>query len=76
MPQTKFVLAKAICLSKIKQGLMMKPLLFICNFFANEEQLDFPVLYASGRSGWASKDMDGSKEKNLHPIIRFSYRTC
>ena len=35
---------------------------------ANEEQLDFPVLYASGRSGWASKEVDGARE-NLHPLL-------
>ena len=35
---------------------------------ANEEQLDFPVLYASGRSGWASKEVNGPRE-NLHPLL-------
>ena len=35
---------------------------------ANEEQLDFPVLYASGRSGWASKEINGPRE-NLHPLL-------
>ena len=35
---------------------------------ATEEQLDFPVLYASGRSGWASKEIDGPRE-NLHPLL-------
>ncbi|MDA8727216.1 translational GTPase TypA [Candidatus Pelagibacter bacterium] len=82
MPQTKFVLAKAL-----KQGL--KPIVVInkldkadqranevldetfdlfVSLDANEEQLDFPVLYASGRSGWASKEVDGSRE-NLHPLL-------
>jgi len=82
MPQTKFVLSKAL-----KQGL--KPIVVInkldksdqrasevldetfdlfVNLDANEEQLDFPVLYASGRSGWASKEIDGSR-KNLHPLL-------
>ncbi len=82
MPQTKFVLAKAL-----KQGL--KPIVVInkldkpdqranevldetfdlfVSLGANEEQLDFPVLYASGRSGWASKEIGDSKE-NLHPLL-------
>ena len=82
MPQTKFVLAKAL-----NQGL--KPIVIInkldkadqradkvldetfdlfVNLDANEEQLDFPVLYASGRSGWASKDIDGPRE-NLYPLL-------
>jgi GTP-binding protein len=82
MPQTKFVLAKAL-----KQGL--KPIVIInkldkadqranevldetfdlfVSLDANEEQLDFPVLYASGRSGWATKEIDGSRE-NLNPLL-------
>ena len=82
MPQTKFVLAKAL-----KQGL--KPIVIInkldktdqranevldetfdlfVSLDANEEQLDFPVLYASGRSGWADKDLNGPR-KNLHPLL-------
>jgi GTP-binding protein len=82
MPQTKFVLAKAL-----KQGL--KPIVIInkldkadqranevldetfdlfVSLDANEEQLDFPVLYASGRSGWASNEVDGPRE-NLHPLL-------
>ena len=82
MPQTKFVLAKAL-----KQGL--KPIVVInkldkadqranevldetfdlfVSLEANEEQLDFPVLYASGRSGWASKEINGSRE-NLNPLL-------
>ena len=82
MPQTKFVLAKAL-----KQGL--KPIVVInkldkadqradevldetfdlfVSLDANEDQLDFPVLYASGRSGWASKEVDGPRE-NLHPLL-------
>ena len=82
MPQTKFVLSKAL-----KQGL--KPIVVInkldksdqraeevldetfdlfVSLDANEEQLDFHVLYASGRSGWASKEVEGSRE-NLHPLL-------
>jgi len=82
MPQTKFVLAKAL-----KQGL--KPIVVInkldkadqranevldetfdlfVSLDANEEQLDFPVMYASGRSGWASKEVDGPRD-NLHPLL-------
>ena len=82
MPQTKFVLAKAL-----KQGL--RPIVVInkldkadqranevldetfdlfVSLDANEEQLDFPVMYASGRSGWADKEVDGPRE-NLHPLL-------
>ncbi len=82
MPQTKFVLAKAL-----KQGL--KPIVVInkldkadqradevlnetfdlfVSLDADEEQLDFPVIYASGRSGWASNEIDGPRE-NLNPLL-------
>ena len=82
MPQTKFVLAKAL-----RQGL--KPIVVInkldkpdqranevleetfdlfVSLDANEEQLDFPVLYASGRSGWASKELNEPRE-NLNPLL-------
>ena len=82
MPQTKFVLAKAL-----KQGL--KPIVVInkldkadqranevldetfdlfVSLDANEDQLDFPVIYASGRSGWASDEINGSRE-NLNPLL-------
>ncbi len=82
MPQTKFVLSKAL-----KQGL--QPIVVInkldkadqranevldetfdlfVSLDANEKQLDFPVLYASGRLGWADKEENGPK-KNLSPLL-------
>ena len=82
MPQTKFVLSKAL-----KAGL--RPIVIInkldksdqranevldetfdlfVSLDANEDQLDFPVLYASGRSGWADKEIDGPR-KNLNPLL-------
>ena len=82
MPQTKFVLGKAL-----KQGL--KPIVIInkidrpdkrpeevvnevFDLFvaleANDIQLDFPILYASGRDGWCTKDLNNSG-KNLHPLL-------
>ena len=82
MPQTKFVLGKAL-----KQGL--KPIVIInkidrtdgrpeevvnevFDLFvaldASDEQLDFPILYASGRDGWCTKEINEKKE-NLHPLL-------
>jgi GTP-binding protein len=29
---------------------------------ANEDQLDFPHLYASGRAGWADAELDGPRK--------------
>ncbi|WP_114389918.1 translational GTPase TypA [Notoacmeibacter marinus] len=83
MPQTKFVVGKAL-----KVGL--KPIVAInkidrpdarhdevldeifdlfANLDANEEQLDFPVLYGSGRDGWMAKEPDGPTTDGLAPLF-------
>ena len=82
MPQTKFVLTKAL-------GLGLRPIVVlnkvdretarpddvvgeVFDLFgllgANEDQLDFPYLYASGRDGWASTELDGER-KDLAPLF-------
>ena len=35
---------------------------------ATDEQLDFPILYASGRDGWSVKELSQPKE-NLHSLL-------
>jgi len=35
---------------------------------ATDEQLDFPILYASGRDGWSVKELSQPKE-NLHTLL-------
>ncbi|PCI50942.1 MAG: translational GTPase TypA [Alphaproteobacteria bacterium] len=82
MPQTKFVTAKALALG-LKPVVVINKVdkpdrrpdavhdeifdLFI-NLDANDEQLDFPTLFASGRDGWADFDLDGPRE-NLDPLL-------
>ncbi len=82
LPQTKFVLTKALTLG-------LKPIVVINKidrsdarptevineilelFFAvnaTEEQLEFKTLYASGRNGWASLELD-KKTENLNPLL-------
>jgi GTP-binding protein len=82
LPQTKFVLGKAL-------GLGLRPIVVInkidrtdsrpqevlnevFDLFdklgATEEQLDFPVLYAVGRDGWAVRSM-GEEQKDLKPLF-------
>ena len=82
MPQTKFVLGKALI-----QGL--KPIVIInkidkkdarpeevldevfdlfISMEASDEQLDFPILYASGKNGWCVKDLNNEKN-NLHCLF-------
>ncbi len=82
LPQTKFVLTKALA-----RGI--KPIVVVnkvdrqdsradevhtemfdlfAALGASDEQLDFPMLYASGRQGWADTTMDGPR-KNLTPLF-------
>jgi GTP-binding protein len=82
MPQTKFVTSKALALGLrpiVVLNKIDKPdaepdraLDEVFDLFvaldADEDQLDFPVLYASGRSGWAAEDLDGPRE-NLAPLF-------
>ena len=82
MPQTKFVTGKALKLglkpivvinkadkadARVDEVLDEVFDLFV-SLNANDEQLDFPVLYASGRNGWAVKDMN-DKKKDLTPLF-------
>ncbi len=82
MPQTKFVLGKALA-----QGL--RPIVIInkvdrpdgrpdevvdevfdlfVSLDANDAQLDFPILYASGRDGWCTQELEDPRE-NLLPLL-------
>jgi GTP-binding protein len=83
MPQTKFVTGKALGLG-LKPIVVVNKIdrsdaradevldevfdLFV-NLEANDEQLDFPVLYASGRQGYASTDID-AREGDLTPMFK------
>ncbi|MBT6122834.1 MAG: translational GTPase TypA [Candidatus Puniceispirillum sp.] len=82
MPQTKFVLGKALAqglrpiviINKIDRsdGRPEEVVDEVFDLFvaldANEEQLDFPILYASGRDGWCVEELDDARE-NLHPLL-------
>ncbi|TNE60940.1 MAG: translational GTPase TypA [Alphaproteobacteria bacterium] len=82
MPQTKFVTMKALALGLrpiVVVNKVDKPDadpdqatdscfdLFVA-LEANEDQLDFPILYASGRDGWCVRNLDDPRE-NLHPLF-------
>jgi len=83
MPQTKFVTGKALALglkpivvvNKIDRpdGRPQEVLDEVFDLFvsldANDEQLEFPVLYASGRNGYASEDQD-AREGTLTPLFQ------
>lgn len=83
MPQTKFVLSKALAIglrpiviiNKVDRpdGRPDEVLNEIFDLFdslgANQEQLDFPVLYAVGRDGWCVQDLEKDERKNLFPLF-------
>ncbi|MGB4910202.1 MAG: translational GTPase TypA, partial [Tabrizicola sp.] len=87
MPQTKFVLTKALALGLrpiVVLNKVDKPdaepdraLNEVFDLFANlgasDEQLDFPHVYASGRSGWADAELDGPR-KDLSALFALIIR--
>ena len=83
MPQTKFVLTKALALNlnpivvinkidksdaRVSEVLDAVFDLFIA-LGANDTQLDFPIIYASGRNGWAVKDLENDERKDMTPLL-------
>jgi len=82
MPQTKFVLKKSLELH-LKPILVVNKLdrpharpdevadmtfdLF-CELNATDEQLDFPIVYASGKDGYATLDLDEPRE-SVKPLL-------
>jgi GTP-binding protein len=83
LPQTKFVVSKAL-----KLGL--RPIVVInkvdrsdarpnevagevfdlfAALDATEEQLDFPLLYGSAKQGWMADSPDGPKDKGMQPLF-------
>ena len=82
LPQTKFVVGKALARG-IKPIVVVNKVdrqdaradevhTEVFDLFAalgaNDDQLDFPMLYASGRQGWADITLDGPK-KDLAPMF-------
>ncbi|WP_298835917.1 translational GTPase TypA [uncultured Roseobacter sp.] len=75
MPQTKFVTSKALALGLrpiVVLNKVDKPdaepdraldecFDLFANLGADDNQLDFPAMYASGRSGWADMELDGPR---------------
>jgi GTP-binding protein len=82
MPQTKFVLTKALkmglrpilCINKVDRAhadpdrVHLETIELFEAIGASPEQLDFPHIYASGRNGWATLDMN-EKSDTLAPLF-------
>ena len=76
MPQTKFVTSKAlnlglrpiVVLNKVDKGdaepdrALDECFDLFANLGASDDQLDFPHMYASGRSGWADHELNGPRK--------------
>jgi GTP-binding protein len=82
MPQTKFVLGKAlkmglrpiVCLNKVDRPhadpdrVLNDAFDLFAAMGASDEQLDFPHIYASGKNGWATLDMNQPND-TLAPLF-------
>jgi GTP-binding protein len=83
MPQTRFVTSKAfelglpaiVVVNKIDRP-RVEPDAVVDQVFdlfvsldATDNQLDFPVVYASGREGWAVRDLEHPHDAGLAPLL-------
>lgn len=82
MPQTRYVLSKAlsrglkpiVVINKVDRdsARLVEVENEIFDLFislnANDEQMEYPLIYASAKEGWAVKDLSGSKE-NVTPLL-------
>ena len=82
LPQTKFVVSKAlkkgirpiVAINKIDrpderhQDVLNEVFDLFANLDATDEQLDFPVLFGSGRDGWMALEPEGPQE-GLAPLF-------
>ena len=82
MPQTKFVLGKALAqglepivvINKVDRSdgrpdeVVNEVFDLFATLDASEQQLDFPILYASGRSGWCIRALEDERN-NLLPML-------
>jgi GTP-binding protein len=87
LPQTKFVVSKAlkqglrpiVAINKIDRpderhdAVLNEIFDLFANLGATDAQLDFPVLYGSGRNGWMSPDPGGPRT-DLKPLFELIIR--
>ncbi len=83
MPQTKFVVGKAlkiglkpiVAINKVDRpdaridAVVDEVFDLFAALDATDEQLDFPILYGSGRDGWMNTAPDGSQDEGLAPLF-------
>ena len=83
MPQTKFVVGKAlkvglrpiVAINKVDrsdaraQEVINEVFDLFAALDANDEQLDFPILYGSGRNGWMAHSPEGPQDEGMAPLF-------
>jgi len=83
MPQTKFVVSKAlkiglqpiVAVNKVDrpdarpQEVINEVFDLFAALDATDEQLDFPILYGSGRHGWMADKPEGPSDQGLAPLF-------
>jgi GTP-binding protein len=83
MPQTKFVVGKAlkiglkpiVCINKVDKH-DARPIEVVNDVFdlfaaldATDEQLDFPIVYGSAKQAWMAAKAEGPKDKGVAPLL-------
>ncbi|WGD28943.1 translational GTPase TypA [Ancylobacter sp. WKF20] len=83
MPQTKFVVGKAlkvglrpiVAINKVDrsdaraQEVINEVFDLFAALDASDEQLDFPILYGSGRNGWMAHSPEGPQDEGMAPLF-------
>ncbi len=83
MPQTKFVVGKAlkiglkpiVCINKVDRpdARVTEVVNEVFDLFAaldaTDEQLDFPIIYGSGRNGWMALAPEGPSNQGMTPLF-------
>ncbi len=83
MPQTKFVVGKAlkiglrpiVAINKVdrsdaRSGEVINEVFdLFAALDATDEQLDFPILYGSGRNGWMALNPEGPSDEGMAPLF-------
>ena len=83
MPQTKFVVGKAlkiglkpiVCINKVDKpdARVTEVVNEVFDLFAaldaTDEQLDFPIIYGSAKQGWMADSPDGPQDQGMAPLF-------
>ncbi|MEM8575847.1 MAG: translational GTPase TypA [Pseudomonadota bacterium] len=88
LPQTKFVVSKAlkmglkpiVVINKVDRpdarpdDVLNEIFDLFAALDANDEQLDFPVLYGSAKEGWMAESPEGPKDQGMTPLFELVLR--